>query len=93
MWFTKSRVNFAGSGTLDPLFVLSTTERENTSLPPKSNQSLGHGCSLKECTQELEVQPQTMLQDCLRHRERRAAVENRRGAGYSLQKAYSQLAW
>ena len=93
MWSTKSRVNCVGSATLDPLCVPSTTERENTSPLPKSNQGLGHGCSLQECTQELKVQPQTTLQDCLRHGERRAAVENRRGAGYSLQKTYSQPAW
>ena len=35
MWSTKSRVNFVGSATLDPLCVPSTTERENTLPLPK----------------------------------------------------------
>ena len=35
MWSTRSRVNFAGSATLDPLCMPSTTERDNTSPLPK----------------------------------------------------------
>ena len=78
MWFMKSRVNFVGNAMLYPPCVPSTAEQENTPFLPKIKRR-PRPWVLIERTQE--VQPQTMLQDCLRHGERQAAVENRRGAG------------